>query len=113
MEIVVNHGNARKEVGMDAETAKALGVVEMRVEKMRRLVNRMYQTFYAAQIRRGNTHRRLLDRALRTVKAINRAAPDFTRLGMVARQVGKGRVLVTLDKREFWALKLLLRRKRG
>lgn len=86
--------------------------VEKALGRVRVVVTRLYQTFYAAQIRRGNTYGRMLERTKGQVQAIQRALPTFTRLGRIARELDRGRVVMTLDRREAQLLHAILQRQK-
>src|SRR5262245_51737500 len=86
--------------------------VEKAIVRVRVIVTRLYQTFYAAQIRRKNTDGRMLERAKDQVRTIQRSLPTFTRLGRIAKELDRGRMVITLDGQEHQLLHAMLRRQK-
>lgn len=74
------------------------------------LVRRMYLTFYAAQIRRGNSYGRLMATAKVKLERLVAHAPAFVKLARVAVEINRGRRVVTLTKRDEQRLRALLRK---
>ena len=97
---------------MNLSLEQRVGRVERALVRVRVIVTRLYQTFYAAQIRRGNTYGRMLERTKDQVRAIQKTLPTFTRLGRIARELDRGRMVVTLDGREHQLLHAILRRQK-
>jgi hypothetical protein len=96
---------------MNLSLEQRLTRVENKVRIMRALVTKMYQTFYAGQIRRANTYGRMLAKLRYNTRAVERRLPSFLRLARIASGLSRGRSVVTLDPREYNQLRALLKRK--
>jgi hypothetical protein len=86
--------------------------LERSVAATRELVTRMYQTFYAAQVRRANTYGRMLERIKANAKSLEKHLPMYTRLARMSVSLSKGKSLVALDARQLNQLRELLKRRR-
>ena len=86
--------------------------LEAKVERMKALQTRLYQTFYAAQIRRSNTYGAMLSKVKRSISQMTKDLPNFYRLSRIAALTKQGKSVVALTPREIQLLKAMLKRQK-
>lgn len=86
--------------------------LEGRAERARAMVTKLYQTFYAAQIRRGNTYGQMLKKTKDRLAVMSKQLPTFFRLSRLAREMDKGKTVMTLTMQEHQLLHAMLKRQK-